>query len=138
MSETPAISFFSYEDFLGEVMANGVTLVRLQDYYRSKPTQIGVNWVDHYVEVSARANGEMFVCRFRTGGSLECEKLQMERAAQNTQQAVDILRRDLERRGLQVRPGIFDNGEVNAIASGPWYFERDESGLPVLVQEEQQ
>jgi len=130
------IGFFSYEDFIDEVTTNNVTTVRLQDYYRSKFTQVGARWVDYYVEASACTGNEIFLCRFYIGGSLEWEKRHIERAAENTQQVLGILRDDLEQRGFKVRPGIFATKEVNVTATaGLWNFERDEQGLPKLVEQ---
>jgi len=133
---TTVIGFLTYKDFLTEVQDAGVKTVRLQDYYRQRDGGNGLPWTDFYIELAATQNDEVYVCRFRIGGGpdMEMDQPRRQRDQDNSEKAMGILRQDMEDKGFQVRPGIMAaTGESKTTSTGPWRYERDEQGLPVLV-----
>lgn len=131
------IGFFSYEDFISEI--TGVApVVRVQEYHRVRPVTNSAEWIDYYVELAARREyppqDEIYVCRFEIGGGLAFNQENRQRDGENARRAVEALRQDLERRGFVVKTGTFAAAkESDAVAPGPWHFEKDEQGLPMLV-----
>lgn len=128
------IALLSYEDFITEI--TGVApVVRVQDYYQVR-YEDGAEWHEFFVELSARREyppqDEVYVCRFGIGGGF-WPTWQRDRAAENARCAVEALRKDLERRGFGVRPGLSVTEASVPPVSGPWHFEEDENGLLALI-----
>ncbi len=134
------VGFLSFQDFINEIHHNA-PVVRIQDYYLTATTDLGIEWTTHYVELGARqmsrsGSDEIYICRFRIGGGPTADQDRRVRDAENARRAAEALREHLGRKGFMVKPGLFAAAkETNVLASGPWHFENDEQGLPVLVPE---
>ena len=129
------IGFLTYEDFLKEIQEAGVKTVRLQDYHRRQDVS-GLPWLDFYIDLAAVRGEETYVARFALGGAwdMEMDHHRQGQARENAAKAVEFLRRDLEARGLRVRPGLIAAvADVRVITDAPWRWEKDGQGLPVLV-----
>jgi len=131
------IGFVTYEDFRNEVLDAGVTTVRMQDYVKRRRNNAGVNEAEIYVELAAVNGTDTYVCRFPFGGGwdvpVDAERAKVDRAQENAERAMEILRGDLERLGVRVRPGLIAAAqESQVVTTGPWTWEKDGQGLPLI------
>jgi hypothetical protein len=132
------IGFVTYEDFRNEVRDAGVRTVRMQDYVKRRRNSAGVNEAEIYVELAADNGTDTYVCRFSFGGGwdvpVDSERAKLDRAQENAERAMEILRGDLERMGVQVRPGLIAAAQESQVATtGPWEWVKDGQGLPLIA-----
>jgi len=120
------IGFLSLRDFLAELEAEGLQLVRVQPYVkRETDKHTGLMRLHYFVLAQAVTKGDVLVARFHTGSAWQHEEEKVQQCEENNQAAGEILSRHLASLGYQVRPGIIAaSAQAETLATtNLWKFE---------------